>query len=125
VAMGLVLGQVGGMSISLLRRVNGHFVQDASEVSMRRLVAGHLLAVALDFARGAAVTFVGVLVGRVAAQHAVTVWPLGEADSAGLLLVGGAVSAGIMLRSLGGFRRRRVLFTAGLAIGLVGSRFFS
>jgi len=125
VAMGLVLGQVGGMSISLLRRLNGHFVPDAREVSIRRLVAAHLLAVALDFGRGAVVTLGGVLVGRVAAHHAVAVWPLGEADSAGLLLVGGAVSAGIMLRSLGGFRRRRLLFTAGLALGLIGSRFFT
>lgn len=125
VAMGLVLGQVGGMSISLLRRFNGRFVPDARAVSVRRLVVAHLLGVALDFARGAAVTLGGVLVGRLAAQHAVAVWPLGEADSAGLLLVGGAVSAGIMLRSLGGFRRRRLLFTAGLALGLIGSRFFT
>jgi hypothetical protein len=37
--------------------------------------------------------------------------------------VGGAVSGGILLRSLGGFRRRRVLFAVGLLLGLVGARF--
>ncbi len=125
VAMGLVLGHVGGMSISLLRRLNGRFVPDAPGASPRRLVASHLLALGLDFARGAAITLAGVLVGRLAAPHAVAAWPLGEGDSAGLLLVGGAVSAGIMLRSLGGFRRRRLLFTAGLALGLIGIRLLS
>jgi hypothetical protein len=40
----------------------------------------------------------------------------------GLLLVGGAVSAGILLRDLGGFRRRRVWFAAGLGLGIVGAR---
>ena len=41
----------------------------------------------------------------------------------GLLLVGGAVSAGILLRDVGGFRRRRVAFVAGLALGILGTRF--
>jgi hypothetical protein len=36
--------------------------------------------------------------------------------------VGGAVSAGILLRSLGGFRRRRVLFAVGIALGVAGAR---
>ena len=50
-------------------------------------------------------------------------WPLTEGESIALLLAGGAVSAGILLRSLGGFRRRRLLFAAGMALGLIGARF--
>ena len=40
-------------------------------------------------------------------------------DTLGLLLVGAAVSVGIMLQSFGGFQRRRVLFVAGLAGGMM------
>ena len=50
-------------------------------------------------------------------------WPLSPSASTGLLLVGGAVSAGILLHDLGGFRRRRLIFVAGLALGIVGTRF--
>jgi len=38
-------------------------------------------------------------------------------------LVGGAVSCGILLRSLGGFKRRKVIFAVGLALGLAFVRF--
>jgi hypothetical protein len=41
----------------------------------------------------------------------------------GLLLVGGSVSMGILLRDLGGFRRRSVLIVAGMALGILGARF--
>jgi hypothetical protein len=38
-------------------------------------------------------------------------------------MVGGAVSAGILLHDLGGFRRRRLVFAVGLAAGIIGTRF--
>ncbi len=88
-----------------------------------RVVAIHLGALALDFARGTAVTFVGALTGRFTVTLLASAWPLDSGDSLGLLLVGGAVSAGILLRSLGGFRRRRLLFALGVAAGLAGARF--
>jgi hypothetical protein len=44
-------------------------------------------------------------------------------SSIGLLLVGGSVSAGILLRDLGGFRRRRALLVTGMALGILGARF--
>jgi len=122
VAIGLAWGQLGGVSVSLLRRVNGQFVPEAPTASSTRVSLAHGLAVTLDFARGTVLTLVGVVVGRAAVQAFVGAWPWRTDDTIGLLLVGGAVSGGILLRSLGGFRRRRLLFAAGLALGIIGTR---
>jgi PTS system mannose-specific IIC component len=123
VAIGLVWGQVGGASISLLRKLNGRLVPAPDTARPERVVATHVGALALDFARGTLVTFAGALAGRWVVAVLSGAWPLDPEDSLGLLLVGGAVSGGILLRSLGGFRRRRVLFAVGLLLGLVGARF--
>jgi hypothetical protein len=82
----------------------------------------HSLALVLDFVRGTLLTLAGVVVGRQVVGGLAAWWPLPQDDTTGLLLVGGAVSAGILLRSLGGFRRRRVLFAAGMALGIIGTR---
>jgi len=83
----------------------------------------HGLALLLDFVRGALVTLAGAAAGQMAVRVLTSAWPLPANDTMGMLLVGGAVSAGILLRSLGGFRRRKVLFAAGLALGILGARF--
>ena len=86
-------------------------------------MSAHLAAIVLDFARGVIVTGSGVAVGRVALRGLSQSWPISEVASTGILLVGGAVSAGILLRDLGGFRRRRIIFVAGLTLGLLGTHF--
>lgn len=124
VAAGLVWGQVGGLTISGLRRLNGRLIPEPEAAHPERLTIRHLTAIGLDYFRGTLVTFVGVVGGRTGARFLVEdVWPLEAGASHGLLLVGGAVSGGILLRNLGGFRRRRVLFALGLAVGIVGARF--
>jgi len=123
VAAGLVWGQVGGLSIYWLRWANGRFVPQPDGKHPDRLIAAHLGAMTLDFIRGTAVTLVGAAAGIRAVRFVADGWPLGPTDSVGLLLVGGAVSAGIFLRDLGGFRRRAVLLVAGMALGLIGARF--
>jgi mannose/fructose/N-acetylgalactosamine-specific phosphotransferase system component IIC len=125
VAVGLVWGQLGGSTITLQRHVNSRLVPEPGEArstSAGTLVGTHLTAIVLDFLRGAVVTTAGVLVGRAVLGALVTRWPLPLAASTGLVLVGGAVSAGILLRDLGGFRRRRIWFAAGLALGIAGAR---
>jgi len=124
VAMGLVWGQVGGLSISLLRRMNGQFVPEPGTASSQTVLIAHGLALLFDFVRGVLITLGGVLVGRSVVEAVAWGWRLPMDDTSGLLLVGGAVSAGILLRSLGGFRRRSVVFAAGLALGLIGTRLF-
>jgi PTS system mannose-specific IIC component len=123
VAAGLIWGQVGGISISWLRRANGRFVPQPDAKHPERLITAHLGAMALDLARGTLVTLVGAAAGRWGVRFVAEAWPFGPTDSAGLVLVGGAVSAGIFLRDMGGFRRRGVLLVAGMALGLIGARF--
>lgn len=123
VAAGLVWGQLGEVSITWLRRVNSRLVPGADARHPRRVTRVHLGAMALDFVRGALITFLGVVGARAVVRPFARAWPLGAPDSVGLLLVGGAVSAGILLRSLGGFRRRRLYFVTGVALGILGACF--
>jgi mannose/fructose/N-acetylgalactosamine-specific phosphotransferase system component IIC len=124
-AVGLIWGQIGGWTITKLRRLNGRLVPEPgeSDAGPRRVVTAHLGALGLDFLRGVLVTFTGVLVGALVVDRLAPAWPLSAADSLGLLIVGGAVSCGILLRSLGGFRRRKAVFAVGMALGLAFARF--
>jgi mannose/fructose/N-acetylgalactosamine-specific phosphotransferase system component IIC len=123
VAAGLVWGQLGGVTITWLRHLNGRLVPGPQTPGAERVTRAHLEAVGLDFLRGTLVTGLGIVGARAAVGVVAQAWPLGAASSAGLLLAGGAVSGGILLRSLGGFRRRRLYFVAGVALGILGARF--
>lgn len=122
VAVGLVWGQVGGLTVSVLRRLNGRLVPEPDGPHPQSLAAAHLGAIALDATRGALLTLVGVVAGRWATGLLSSAWPLEPADTRGLLLLGAAVSAGVLLRTLGGYRRLRMLFVAGMALAMVGAR---
>ena len=124
VAAGLVWGQIAGVSITWLRQLNGRLVPDHAQgaPSTRRLAAAHLGAVLLDFARGVVVTLAGVLATRPLVNGLGASWPLSRDATVGLLLVGGSVSVGILLRDFGGFRRRAAAFVAGLALTVLGAR---
>lgn len=124
VAVGLVWGQVGGASVDVQRHLNAYLVPEPGEDPnpARSIARAHVLAILVDFLRAAAVTGIGIASGRVVVGALAPRWPLGELASVSLLLVGAAVSAGILLNDLGGFRRRKVWFTAGLALGIFGSR---
>lgn len=125
VAVGLVWGQVGGFSITLLRKLNARMVPEPTAPGAARpraVMRAHLSAIGLDLLRGTLVTGLGVALGPLALAPVAHTWPLGLADSTGLLLVGGAASAGIFLRTLGGFRARPALFLAGVILGLLGGR---
>ena len=123
VAMGLVWGQLGGFTVMGLRRINGRLAPGPEDPRPERVSVAHLTAVALDAVRGATLAVAGALVGRWAAPLLAAGWPLGEADSQGLLLMGGAISAGVLLRTVGGFRANRIIFAAGMALAVVGARF--
>ncbi len=124
IAVGLGWGQVGGLSITWLRQLNGRLLSGTSghPFSSRRIAVTHLRSVFLDFARGSLVTATGLLLGRNVVGILSVSWPLPSSDSAGLLLIGGAVSIGILLRDMGGYRRHRGWLAAGLALGIIGAR---
>jgi mannose/fructose/N-acetylgalactosamine-specific phosphotransferase system component IIC len=124
VALGLVWGQLAGLSVTWMRRLNSHIVPEpgTGHPGPRRVWTAHLGAVLIDFARGSAVTLLGVVVGRAIVSGMHGPWALSPSDTVGLLLVGGAASVGILLRDVGGFRRRKTLFVTGLALGILGAR---
>jgi PTS system mannose-specific IIC component len=121
IGLGLVWGQIGGFTVTALRMANEHLVPDAAlgPVTRHALVRGHLAAVALDFLRGFVVTLAGLLMGALLVRVA-ELWPLTEANTRAFLLVGAAVSLGILLRGYGGLRRRGILFAVGLSLGALG-----
>lgn len=125
IAFGLVWGQLAGATITSMRKLNSWIVPEPGRghSGQRRVLAAHLGAVLVDFVRGTVVTFLGVVSGRAVVGLLHRPWALSPAETTGLLMLGGAVSVGILLRDLGGFRRRRTLFVAGLALGLLGARF--
>ena len=122
IAVGLVWGQVGGFTVSALRHLNGRLVPVSDDPRPERVGAVHLGAIALDGVRGALLTLAGVAAGRWAVALLSPAWPLPPTGTRGLLLVGAAVSAGVLLRALGGYGRLRILFVAGMALALVGAR---
>lgn len=122
VAVGLVWGQLAGVSVSFMRKLNSHIVPEAGvrHPGSGGIVAVHLTTILIDFLRGSVVTLLGVLIGREVVSQLHEPWGLSPSASMGLLLVGGAASLGILLRDLGGFRKRKVLFAVGLALGILG-----
>ena len=120
VAVALVWGQVAGVSITLQRNLNGRlFVPDDESAGATTVTRGHLLALAAEFVRGAVVTALGVVAGRGVVSALAAYWPLDAPTTRGVLLLGGLVSLGVLLRSLGGLRRRLGLLSAGLGVGIL------
>jgi PTS system mannose-specific IIC component len=123
-ALGLVWGRVGEWTVGFQRSLNGRLIPTEADLSdvVRRLERGHRLAVATDFGRAAIVTVVGVLLGRSVLGPVSPRWALEPTASQALLLAGAAVSLGVLLHDFGGFRRRKVWFAAGMAIGIIAVR---
>jgi mannose/fructose/N-acetylgalactosamine-specific phosphotransferase system component IIC len=126
VGAGLLWGRLGGWTVTELRKINGHIVPEPSDALMTpgRVSRAQLGGVLLDLVRGFLVTVAGVVIARMVVSAVSDAWPLSGASSVGLLLTGGAVSVGILLHDLGGFRKRHMVFVAGLALGIMGARFF-
>ncbi|MFQ5536918.1 MAG: PTS sugar transporter subunit IIC [Gemmatimonadota bacterium] len=124
VVIGLLWGQVGSVTVTALRHLNDRLAPDAGTAhpTPGRVAGAHLGAIALDFLRGTAVTLVGLLLGRLGMEPFTDLWTWHLHHTLAVILVGGAVSAGIFLRGVGGFRRRRILFVLGLALGILGGR---
>lgn len=120
VAAGLVLGWLGAVTQSMQRHANGRWVPDPAReaVTPDQVAAGHGLAIALDFARGALVTAVGLTAVLAAGPWVARGWPLGAADTQGVLLLGAFVSLGIVGRTLLAGRRWIVL-ALGVGVGLL------
>jgi mannose PTS system EIIC component len=123
VLVGFLWSRIGFGSVQILRQVNGRLVPDPSrgEVSSNRIVWAHAAGIGLDFGRGLVLSAAGLVFGTWLARSVGGFWPLGLPGTLGLLAVGASLPAGAFVRSLGGWRRRALLFGTGLAGFLVGS----
>ena len=106
---GFTVGVVGGF----IGVGGGYMVTPALVV---RAVRTGLL---LDYLRGFALTAVGGTLAVRIVPWLAPGWPLRESATASLLLLGGVVSMGILLRSGSAGRRAVVLFGAGALLGLL------
>lgn len=115
VVVGLVWSRLAAVSIHFLRRANGRIIPDPTRevVSSRGIVWAHLACVALDFCRGAALTLIGLAAARWTSGALPGLWPLSPSLTLGLLILGASLPAGAFVRSMGGWRKRGVLFAAG------------
>jgi hypothetical protein len=123
VALGLVWSRLAAASNHLLRRTNGRIVPDPvrAPVSVRRVVLAHLACLGLDFCRGGILAGLGILAARGFSGALTGTWPLSPPLTLGLLILGASLPAGTFVRSLGGWRKRGVLFAAGAGGFLIGS----
>lgn len=123
VFLGLLWSRLAALSIRVLRSTNGRLVPDPSkgEVTEAGIIGGHLTAMGLDLLRGMVLTGVGLAASAILANILGGAWPLSVSYTLGLLLLGASIPAGGFVASLGGWRKRGVLFFAGLAGFLIGS----
>jgi mannose/fructose/N-acetylgalactosamine-specific phosphotransferase system component IIC len=123
VFFGFIWSRVCALSVRGLRRLAGRFVPEPARhaVTPARVVWTHLAIIGLDFSRAAFLTLLGLGLGRGITPHLEGVWPLAMAGTLGILAVGACVPAGAFVRSLGGWKRRGVLFGVGILGGVLGS----
>jgi mannose/fructose/N-acetylgalactosamine-specific phosphotransferase system component IIC len=121
--LGFLLSRWGAISVRILRKVNGRLVPDPSgrEVTPSRIVWAHMGGLIFDFSRGCLLSLAGLVTGAWLADAAAESWPLGMTGTLALLAIGAAIPAGALVGSLGGWRRRGVLFGAGLTGFLLAS----
>ncbi len=120
---GLLVSDLGGMTVGLQRHVVGRLFRriEAGSVTAPKITAGHLSSVLLDFVRGTVVTAAALVVGGWLTGVVASRWPLPYEATVALLLVGAAVHLGALLRGFGGWKSRRAVFLVGLVAGMVGA----
>jgi hypothetical protein len=124
VAGGLIWGLVGGWTQTRMRVRNGAVVPIPGDggVAPGRVERAVALGLLLDFGRGVVVTAVGAAIALLVTPYLAPSWPLDGIPTTALLLLGGLVSVGIVLRGDGPHRHTLVMFGAGAALGLLAGR---
>lgn len=119
VGLGTVWGVAAGWSVSVLRRVNERIAPEGAGGKVRpsRIVAGHTSGLAMDFARGAGVTTLGILSGRLLGPVTPESWILGGPETGLALGTVAALALGGLLAGLGGWRRSPGHLVGGLLLG--------
>ncbi len=120
VTSGLLFGWIGAVTQGVQRQLNTHWVPDPARerVTEEAVVRGHLFSIALDGARGATLTALGLAMVALLGPWMARGWALGMAETRGLLLIGVFVSLGVVARALL-LRQRWVALAIGLTAGFL------
>lgn len=123
IAGGLLWGDVASRTQLRVRSWNGTHVPrpDLGRVRPRAVARSILLGLGAEALRGVVVTGAGVAFVALTVPYLAPAWPLDSATTAALLLLGGLVSVGVVLRGLGLEARTSLLFTVGLVVGVMAA----
>jgi mannose/fructose/N-acetylgalactosamine-specific phosphotransferase system component IIC len=125
VLMGLAWGQIGGVSIVLLRQVNARLAPapELGAVTTADVTRTHLVGILLDFTRGCVLTTGGAILsialGTALGAGIPGGWPFDGPGTTGLILLGAAAPLGMLLRTFIRDHRNLVLFALGLLGGVL------
>jgi PTS system mannose-specific IIC component len=120
VVFALAWERVGGASVHLQRRVNERLVVGWTESRRRpdrELERRHLLAMGLDYLRGAAISAGGAWIGALGLQWIGPLWGFDAVSPVGLLTVATAAVIAALLHFFGGWSQRRLAFLLGILCG--------
>ena len=120
VVFALVWEQIAGVSVIFTRRINERLVrarEGSAPLTAQEVQQRHLLAIGIDFVRGAWAVLIGGMFGRILLRLMDPMFALGDEISVRLLSVAGAVMIASLLPLFGGMRARWVPLVAGLACG--------
>ncbi|MEJ2216556.1 MAG: PTS sugar transporter subunit IIC [Gemmatimonadota bacterium] len=109
--------RLGGWTITAMRRWNEHLVATTLPLGVGALERRHLLALTLDYLRGAVLTGAGALIGWPILTLAGSHWGLANGTTAGALRAVVALMLGAALTVFGGWTERRLPFVVGIAVG--------
>lgn len=122
VGFGLAWEHVTGLSVVLARRMNERLVAGAEGelvFEVEQLERRHLLAIWLDFLRGAVLVLTGTIVAGMLLHAVAPLIGLPELLIAGALVTGGCVMLGATLPIFGSVRDNGVPLAFGLLCGLL------
>lgn len=116
-ALALGLGELDGMTIRAMRRMNGRWISGDTAPTRQAVVAAHLAGLVTDFMRATSMTLVGTLVGVQAVSRYGDGSLQGSRWALAIILIGATVSFGALLRAFGGWRARGAVFGTGVMLG--------
>jgi len=121
VLLGVVMADVGAMTLTALRKVNGHFVPSPEDgpVDARQLERIHRRLIVLDGFRGVGLTGLGLILTAGVGMLVATSWPLDRTGTLAVIALGLSVPLGALVASRGTDRWTRTAFIAGIAVGLL------
>ena len=121
VAAGLLWGELASRTQAAVRRWNGVHAPLPEDGPVAASAVNRSIALGLgaEAARGAVVTGLGALTMTALSRPLAASWPLEEGITVALLLFGGLVSVGVVLRGRGLDSRASFLFLAGVIAATV------